>query len=341
MTWPAAVGHDRVFDQFQRSLQQGRLASTFLFVGPEGIGKRTTALEIAKALLCETTAANRLEACENCPGCRQVAAGTHPDLILIQKPADRNFIPVETFIGDREHRMREGLCHDIAMKPFRGGRKVAIIDDADYLNQEGANCLLKTLEEPPPGSLIILICRSEQRQLPTIRSRSQIVRFRSLSDEDLLTVLLQQQLFPDRGAAQQAVAQADGSVTRALEMADADLTSFREHLDEQLGLRDFDAVALSKDVQQFVDAAGVDAPPRRARLRQVVSCAATSYRRTMLQLAADPHAEALPAFALSSVAAAECLERCQQALSEVDANANLGTLIPCWLDDVAQRALRV
>jgi DNA polymerase-3 subunit delta' len=340
MTWPAVVGHDRVFAQFRRSLEQGRLASTFLFVGPPGIGKRTAALEIAKALLCETTTPTQLDACESCPGCYQVAAGTHPDLIVIQKSADQSFLPVETFIGDREHRMREGLCHDIAMKPFRGGRKVAVIDDADYLNQEGANCLLKTLEEPPPGSIIILICTSEQRQLPTIRSRCQIVRFRSLSDADLLSVLLQESLFTDGGEAERAVAQAEGSVTRAMEMADADLSAFRERLDEQLGQRDFDAVALSKEVQQFVEAAGSDAPSRRARLRQVISCAAVNYRRTMTQLAVDSESAASPAFARSSVAAAECLERCQQALLEIDANANLGTLIPCWLDDVAQRALR-
>ncbi len=68
--------------------------------------------------------------------------------------------------------MREGLCHDIALKPFMGGRKVAIIDDADDLNEEGANCLLKTLEEPPPHSVLILIGTSAERQLPTIRSRA-------------------------------------------------------------------------------------------------------------------------------------------------------------------------
>jgi DNA polymerase-3 subunit delta' len=340
MAWPAVIGHDRVFERFRRSLAQGRLASTFLFVGPQGIGKRTSAMEIAKALLCESTAADQLQACETCPGCCQVAAGTHPDLVFIQKPADRNFIPVETFIGDREHRMREGLCHDIAMKPFRGGRKVAIIDDADYLNQEGANCLLKTLEEPPPGSIIILICTSEQRQLPTIRSRCQIVRFRSLSDADLLEVLLQEELFSNRDEANRAVASAQGSVTRAIEMADPELTAFRELLEEQLSRRDFNAVALSKDVQQFVDAAGSEASPRRARLRQVVSCAAMTYRQTMVRLAEKSESTDLPAFARSSEAAADCLSRCEQALWEIEANANLGTLIPCWLDDMAQRALR-
>ena len=67
--------------------------------------------------------------------------------------------------------MHEGLCHDIALRPFMGGYKVALIDDADYLNAEGANCLLKTLEEPPPRSVLILIGTSPAKQLPTIRSR--------------------------------------------------------------------------------------------------------------------------------------------------------------------------
>lgn len=340
MAWPAVIGHERVFERFRRSLAQGRLASTFLFVGPQGIGKRKAALEIAKALLCECSSPDQLEACESCPGCCQVSAQTHPDLTVIQKPVDRNFIPVETFIGDREHRMREGLCHDIAMKPYRGGRKVAIIDDADYLNQEGANCLLKTLEEPPPGSIIILICTSEQRQLPTIRSRCQIVRFRALSDADLLDVLLREELFADRADAERAVAEAQGSVTRAMELGDAELSGFRQLLQEQLGQRDFNAVGLAKDVQRFVDAAGSDAAPRRARLRQVVGCAATTYRQTMMRMADDPESTEAVAYAPSSEAAADCVWRCQQALLEIDSNANLATLIPCWLDDLAQRALR-
>ena len=98
------------------------------------------------------------------------SSATHPDLHLVSKPADRGFIPLSAFIGDEAHRMREGLCHTIALKPMMGGRRVAIIDDADYLNDESANALLKTLEEPPPRSVLILIAGNLERQLPTIRS---------------------------------------------------------------------------------------------------------------------------------------------------------------------------
>ena len=121
--------------------------------------------------------------CGVCQGCVQVIAETHPDLLRVGKPDDRSFIPLDLLIGRPEARMQEGFCRDIRLRPFRGRRKVAILQDADYLNEEGANCLLKTLEEPPADAVVILIGTSEQRQLPTIRSRCRIIRFASPSGQ--------------------------------------------------------------------------------------------------------------------------------------------------------------
>ena len=167
------------------------MASSFLFAGPDGIGKRTFAVKLAQALLCENSPEEALDPCEHCPACIQVDAGTHPDFQLISKPEDKSFIPLELLIGDKEHRRREGLCRHIALKPYMG-RKIAVIDDADYLNAEGANALLKTLEEPPPRSVLILIGASPAKQLPTIRSRCQLVRFQPL-DADAVAQLLSAQ----------------------------------------------------------------------------------------------------------------------------------------------------
>ena len=153
MSWSEIIGHEAVVERFKRAALKGRLVSTYLFVGPDGIGKRKFALKLAQAVLCEVNPEEQLEPCGSCPGCQQVAASTHPDLIQIAKPEDKANIPVETFIGDRDHRMQVGLCHDISLKPFSGSRKVAIIDDSDALNQESANALLKTLEDPPKAQL--------------------------------------------------------------------------------------------------------------------------------------------------------------------------------------------
>ncbi len=344
----AVLGHDRILQRFRRNLEQGRLASTFLFLGPAGVGKRTTALHLAQCLLCESTPNSQLVACGTCSGCQQVAAQTHPDMILIQKPADKSFIPVELFIGDREHRMREGLCHDIALKPFRGGRKVAIIDDADYLNQEGANCLLKTLEEPPPRSVIVLVGTSEQRQLPTIRSRCQIVRFAPLSDRDVAALLrLHSALEEDQ--IESIARRSAGSLSRALDLADPELEGARRTVLEQLCQNDFDSVALGKYVTQFVDAAGKETPPRRARLKLIVQAIADYYRQLMRQIAqntpsGDAETDRYVATARqqcqpSAMAVSRCLDRCLDAAAQIDANANLATLVATWIDDLAELSL--
>ena len=206
------------------------MASTFLFVGPPGIGKRTFALQLAQGLLCDTVPPERFEPCGHCPACIQVAAGTHPDVEVVARPPDKSFIPLALLIGEDERRMREGLCYNISLKPFSGKRRIAIIDDADFLNQEGANCLLKTLEEPPPGAVLILLSASEQRQLPTIRSRSQVIRFRPLATSEVESILLSNGLIESPDEAARAAARSEGSVERALLASDAAMSEYQAEL---------------------------------------------------------------------------------------------------------------
>src|SRR5687768_14848315 len=107
MSWQGIEGHDAVVEQFRRALTRGRLASTFLFVGPPGVGKRAFARQLAKTLLCSESPPERMSPCGRCPSCQQVAARTHPDLFEIAKPEDRSFIPIKLLIGEDESRMKE------------------------------------------------------------------------------------------------------------------------------------------------------------------------------------------------------------------------------------------
>ena len=346
MTWHGIYGHDDVAEQFRRALVRGRLASSFLFTGPAGIGKRTFALKLAAALLCPARPAEALDPCGECPSCVQVAAGTHPDLAVVSKPKDKAFIPLELLIGEREHRGREGLCHGIALKPYMGGRKVAIIDDADYLNPEGANCLLKTLEEPPPLSVLILIGTSPARQLPTVRSRCQLIRFRPLEGDVVAELLISQQLVPDPSEAQRLGRHSGGSVQRAMELADPELWAFRSQLFERLAEPALEGVRLGKSVSAFVDEAGKQAAARRRRLRQVVDFAAEFYRRLLHAHngAAPPEDAELDRFVEQALqhggsngeSTAARLDRCLDAAGQIDRNANQSTLIETWLDDLAR-----
>ena len=330
MSWSDILEHDDVVDAFGRAVQRGRLASTFLFVGPAGVGKRTLALKLAQALLCEATTDEPLQICGDCPSCVQVAAGTHPDVEFVCKPADKSSIPLDLFIGDKEHRNREGLCHRIALKPMRGNRKVAIIDDADHLNAEGANCLLKTLEEPPPRSIIILIGTSLQRQLPTIRSRSQIIRFQPLSAQSVQQLLLKHDLVEAEQEASDLAQLSGGSIQQALELREPEVREFREQFQRMLPEVASDSVAIAKQVLQFVDAAGKDAPPRRARLRTLALWGVEFYRQQLRNAAIDQqdveHCEV----------AVDRAQRCLSVIRHVDANANLASVTEAWIDDLAR-----
>ncbi len=226
MQWTDLLGHHQQREWFQTAIASGRLATSFLFVGPEGIGKRTFARLLAKSLLCRRTDDKQLQFCGACEDCAQVDASTHPDLIEIFKPADKAFIPIELLIGERDKRMREGLCHDISLKPYAGRKKIAILDDADYLNVEGANSLLKTLEEPPPDSLLILIGSNLQRQLPTIRSRCQSIIFRPLSLDQLQQLIERNSIADSPERAKEIASLCSGSLAEAKLLSDPELASF-------------------------------------------------------------------------------------------------------------------
>jgi DNA polymerase-3 subunit delta' len=263
---------------------------------------------------------------------------------VISKPPDKAFIPVELLIGDAEHRMRAGLCYNLALKPYSGRRKVAIIDDADYLNKEGANCLLKTLEEPPPKSLLILIGTSEQRQLPTIRSRCQVVRFQPLPDDDVAQLLIEKGLCDDPVLAKQAAARSGGSLERACQWCQPQLLDFHRELIGMLSDPERKQLPAVKTITQFVDEAGKESAAKRARMRLVISLAEDFYRALLLSFtSSQPPTDRDLAAAVTNArdwlagdeAAVACLQICLDAYSHIDANANQATLIEWWLDELA------
>lgn len=336
MTWQGIRGHDEVVERFRTALGMHRLASTFLFVGPSGIGKRSFALKLAQSLLCDRVSEEQLAPCGQCPACKQILAGTHPDIDYIAKPEEKSSIPIELLIGSDEKRMREGLCFRISLKPFSGKRKIAIIDDADYLFAEAANSLLKTLEEPPPRSVLILLSTSEQRQLPTIRSRCQVVRFQPLEANDVAEILIEQELTSDRAAAQQAAALAEGSVSAAVRLLESELSDFRAELLQSLAQSPLQPAALMKLVQTYVDAGGKESAAKKLRLKDAFGFSGSFFRQLILigSGVAQPTA-CSRAWLDPAEMGSRGVELCLEATAATDANAAALNILEWWADELA------
>jgi DNA polymerase-3 subunit delta' len=175
MAFSEVRGHHRPLQIIRRVIETGRVHHAYLFTGMEGIGKRLVALNMAKALNCVHQAG---EACDCCRSCQLMAQGMHPDLILIEPTGES--IKID--------QIRE-LQQSIALKPYEARWRVIIIDGAEQLTREAANALLKTLEEPPSQTTIILVASAVEGLPPTVVSRCQRIRFSPLSQEEVTTVV--------------------------------------------------------------------------------------------------------------------------------------------------------
>lgn len=191
------IGQDKAVSILLRTFSRGRMPSAYLFAGESGIGKKFTAVNFAKVINCEKTAGSRQPAvssrgdnektsvddrlsdcCDECSSCKKTDAKTHPDFLMV--------IPEKGEIRINEIRAVEEA---LSFKPYEGRRKIVIIDDADAMNQSAANAFLKTLEEPPDESLLMLVTSNPDRLPETIRSRCSRVNFTPLSAEACERVL--------------------------------------------------------------------------------------------------------------------------------------------------------
>jgi len=238
----------------------------YLLIGPASIGKALVAQALAHSLLCERSpganfcctpehcpvrsspagsagarASTASERCDCCAACVQIAAGVHPDFIYVARSPKRTEVLIEQV---RDFIQRLGV------RPARGTRRIAIIDDAETLNIPGQNALLKTLEEPPAHTIIFLVTRSERALLDTVRSRMRPVRFGPLEAAEIAAALTARAEMPwERAAAFARLAR--GSLGRAFALAEGAEPPMAELLKALTGARTIDFVEAQALAQQF------------------------------------------------------------------------------------------
>ena len=329
------IGHRRLTTLLARAIERESLPPTLLFAGPPGIGKWAVAGATAQAVNCLHPVRwpndyLAIDACGTCRACNRVARGVHVDVIALA-PDERASIKIDV--------VREVL-ERTSFRPFEGKRRFVLIREADTLEPQAQNSLLKSLEEPPPGTIFILTTAVPGALLPTVRSRCMRLRFGRLTSAEVSAALVRDH---DRSEseAREAAPLSDGSVGQALALADNDLTALRDAA--MLLLRH---TAERADTQSRVQAASAlwSGPSKKERRREdlaVVLRLVASMLRDLEAINAGAAASVLanPVLAgdLKSLARAFTGDRARDAFGAVDRaltalERNAGTkLVAEWL----------
>lgn len=221
MPFRGITGHRSTLRLLVRAIEHDTLPPSQLFTGPRGIGKQRSARAVAETLNCPqpiSSADFEVDACGTCPSCQRIARNVHADVLLVE-PGESGSIKVE--------QVRD-VIERSAFRPFEGRRRVVIVDQADAMVGAAQNALLKTLEEPPSGSVFILISAISDLLLPTVRSRCPTVRFGPLTNPEVVEVLIEQHGY-SAAEANVSAADSDGSIARALESRSVDLVEARAY----------------------------------------------------------------------------------------------------------------
>lgn len=212
------AGHRRLIDLLARAAERDSIPPSLIFSGPSGIGKHLVAVGVARALNClkgQSGAGSISTGCD-CNACNRIVRRVHPDVLFVE-PGDSGAIKIDQI---------RGIVDSAPFRPFEGRRRVIIIDDADALAPAAQHALLKTLEEPPPSSVFILVTARPDVLLPTVRSRCPQLRFRPLSDADVAALLMARGV--GEAQARAVAASAGGSIGHALESSESDMIEARE-----------------------------------------------------------------------------------------------------------------
>ncbi|MBM4053562.1 MAG: DNA polymerase III subunit delta' [Planctomycetes bacterium] len=222
MSFTEIIGQEQVLSLFKSALQNERLAHAYIFAGQEGIGKMMFARELAKKIFCQSGKID--DACDVCSICKRIMVDNFADLFFLFPEKNHRVIKLEQL---------KHLQEILYVKPIEAKHKIVIIEDADKMNEEASNCLLKTLEEPPLYAIILLIVTSLESVSETIKSRCQIVRFSPLP-VDVIRNILTERFQLDKQQATQFAFISGGSLARAAMLMDANALEKKHWLAKKL-----------------------------------------------------------------------------------------------------------
>lgn len=200
------IGHEQIIEHLQNAISMNKISHAYIFNGPDQSGKMALAKSFAMALQCQQ---NTTEGCMECHSCKQALSGNQPDIIYLQHEK-----PGTISVDD----IRKQINGDIMVKPYASPYKIYVIDEAEKMNQQAQNALLKTIEEPPAYAVILLLTNNADTFLPTILSRCITLNLKAVADDEIRSFLMKNYQLPDYKA-DICTAFAQGNVGKAIQLA--------------------------------------------------------------------------------------------------------------------------
>jgi DNA polymerase-3 subunit delta' len=286
MAFEQVVGHRRLVSLLSQAIQRQTLTPSLILSGPEGVGKRLTAISIAQALNCLDRPSSIVHrpssivhrpASSECASCRRIVRGAHPDVMTIE-PGENGSIKIE--------QVRAAIERAV-FRPFEGRRRVTIIDQADALLPAAQNALLKTLEEPLPASVFVLVTARPDTLLPTVRSRCAHLRFGRLQVAEVAEVLQRGHGYSE-AEAMTAAAASDGSVGRALDLEADEFADARSDAEGLLRIAGRDPRARLEQAKAMLKGGGTPSEERAHLSLRLEAMGALLRDAGLLASGADP-----------------------------------------------------
>ena len=269
MSFTDILAQDYIVDHFNKAIRADHLSHAYIFTGQEGVGKALFAKEFAKALNCKN---NENDSCNSCTDCNRIEMLNHPDVFWIEREEKAKFIKIENI---------RNLQNSVRLSPLESDYKIFIIKEADKMNEEASNSLLKTLEEPSPNTIIILIANTMTPIKDTIRSRCQIIRFQPIPSH-----IIENQLTSKSGADANKIEWisrfCNGSMANALHLLDDNHYETNNFIVTNMTKPDMDNLAFAEEIIDSYLSAGDSLEEKRQLLKNILHCILQLYRDLLL-----------------------------------------------------------
>jgi DNA polymerase-3 subunit delta' len=276
MPFTDILAQDHIIDHFKLAIKSDHLSHAYIFIGQDGVGKTLFAKEFAKALNCKN---NGNDSCNACQNCIRIEKHNHPDVFWTEREEKAKFIKIENI---------RNLQNSVRLSPLESDYKIFIIKEADRMNEEASNCLLKTLEEPSPNTIIILIAKSMTPIKETIRSRCQIIRFQPIPIH-----IIENQLTGKSDADANKIGWisrfCNGSLGNALHLLDDNHYEINKDIVARMTAPDMDNLVFAEEVIDSYLNVGDSLEEKRQILKSILHCILQLYRDLLIVKVMNGH----------------------------------------------------